>query len=141
VVDQHIGEFAFRVPDAANETVVVPNGPHLPVLPRSEERGFHFQPKGLELFRLTLRPQRRTGDIGNTPAVFHARSVDGKSGPKRSGDRFGTYGGREIEVETQAEALAEYGVGSAGRCVDGAGSRGSSVIKGGRVGRRSGRGS
>ncbi len=39
LLDPHIGGFAFVIPDAASEPVVVANGPnHLPVLFRGKER-------------------------------------------------------------------------------------------------------
>jgi hypothetical protein len=40
IIDTHIAEFAFFFPEAAIEAVLVPGGPHLPVLVRGEEPRF-----------------------------------------------------------------------------------------------------
>jgi hypothetical protein len=55
----------------------------------------------------------RTGGFGCRRAFFHARRVEGNSGPKRVSDRFCAEGGGEVKV-AKVEAGTEGGVGSAG---------------------------
>jgi hypothetical protein len=56
------------------------------------ERFFHFLPQRPQRVRFTSRPQRRTGDDGSRCALFHARCVDGNSGPIRGSGGGGSGG-------------------------------------------------